>query len=370
MNNIMKIIAFLIVISILTFNCKGQTNIADRLKKPISYLAKIEPSKAGLHPDSIQQMYDALNQETVADFRSLVVIKDHQLVLEDYGNTYWRETIHDIRSAGKSITALLMGIAIDKGLIKDVEQPVYDFFPEVEFRKPPTAVHKNVKIKHLLMMSSGLDADTDDINSKGSAINWLAEEDWLRLVLEIPMKFKSGEKWVYNDACAMLSSAIIQKVSGKTMAEFAEEHLFTPLDIKEYYWYASQKGITAGMGNLYISNLDFAKLGLLVLNKGKWKDTQIISTNWIKEMLTKRLDISKIDPFAGYYGYFWYLAKDKINDTTYEYAFASGNGGNKLYIIPQENMVISIQSSAYGRGYGHTRANFIFESILRAITTK
>ena len=147
-------------------------------------------------------------------------------------------------------------------------------------------------------MSSGLDADTDNSDSPGHAVHWVAENNWVEHALNLPMAFNSGEKWVYNDICAMLTGAIIQEVSGKNLAEFAEEHLFTPLGIKEYYWYTGPNNRTGAMGNLYITVLDFAKIGWLVSNKGKWNGQQIISEKWISEISKKHLDLSAIGSFA------------------------------------------------------------------------
>lgn len=363
----MKPCILMLVFIFLSTSCSSQSLLDQKLKKPLEGLLKVNPQEVGMSSDSIENLLTTFRQSSIVDFRSVVVIKDHQLVLEEYFNSYWRATIHDIRSAGKSVTAILMGIAIDQGLIKDVEQSVFDFFPEYQSGRELSKEHQNIKIKHLLMMSSGLDADAYDINSTGHAIHWLAEDNWLERALALPMKFDAGTKWVYNDVCAMLSSAIIQKVSGQSLGEFAEAHLFGPLGIREYYWYKNVNGITGGMGNLYLTNLDFAKIGLLLVNQGRWKDRQIVSASWIQQMLTKHLDISAVDPFADFYGYFWYIAQTTINGKDCQYYFASGNGGNKLYIVPLQNLVISIQSSAYGKGYGHGRANYIFESVLSAI---
>lgn len=344
----------------------AQKDITDQLKKPIPYLPQSTPNAVGLSQDSIRLLVQQIKDQKKYDMRGLVVIKDDQLVVEEYFNTYWRATLHDIRSAGKSITAILMGIAINKGLIRDVEQPVYEFFQDIPGTVLPTEKHRQIKIKHLLMMSSGLDADFNDLNSTGHVLHWIAEDDWIKSALSLPMKFEPGSQYVYNDVCAMLTGAIIQKVAGQTLEAFAKAHLFDPLDIKDFYWYTTPGGITAGMGNLYLTNLDFAKIGWLLLNKGNWQGQQIVAEDWVVEMSKKRIDISELDPFSNYYGYFWYTAQSTINNQQYEYFLASGNGGNKLYVIPQENMVISIQSSAYGKGYGHFRSKYILEAILRS----
>jgi CubicO group peptidase (beta-lactamase class C family) len=351
-------------------SCFGQSNFVDKLKPAIPDLPGATLASVGMSQDTITKMIHLINTTPPKDFRSVVVIKDGKLVVEEYFNTYWRETIHDIRSAGKSVTCLLLGMAIDKGLVKNVEQSIYDFFPSPKFIKPQKDGHQDIKIKHLLTMSSGLSADVDNENSPGSTENWLTKDNWVDFAIALPMIFTPGEKYVYNDVCPMLIGAIIEEASGKKLSEFAKENLFSPLGIREFYWYTAPNGRTGPMGNLYLSALDFAKIGQLVLNKGQWQGKKIISTKWIEEISRKRFDISKQDPFARDYGYFWYAATKEVNGKKYECIYASGNGGNLLFIVPSENLVVSLFSSAYGPGNGHQRSRNIFGYILKSIVPK
>lgn len=336
----------------------------DPLMPPLPELPPGSWKEAGISEDTIKKVITLINTTPPNDFRSLVVIKDNKLVIEEHFNTYWRETPHDIRSAGKSITALLLGIAIDKGLVKSTEQSIYDFFPKSKFAAPVNDAYKNIKIKHLLTMSSGLDAGNDD--SKGNTGNWLLSSNWVNFGLTLPMIFKPGEKWLYNDVCPMLIGAIIEETSGKKLADFAKENLFTPLGIREFYWYAGPGGRTGPMGNLYISSLDFAKIGVVVLNKGVWNGKKIVSSAWIDEMTRPRFDISKETPASGY-GYFWYIGSKEVRGKKYDYVYASGNGGNLLFVVPSANMVVSITSSAYGQGYGHRRTANVFNYVLSSL---
>lgn len=352
---------FTIIAVIICCSCDFQTN-NNFTSSNVEDLPKIELGNTGMNSDSISRIINLINTVKPFDFRGLVVLKNDSVAIEEYFNTYWRYTIHDIRSAGKSITALLLGIAIDKGLIKGVEQNIYDFFPNHE--KHP---NRNVQIKHLLMMSSGLDADTFDENSEGNGLNWREKDDWVEHVLQLSMKFTPGEKWVYNDACAMMIGAIIEEQSGQKLSDFANEHLFGPLGIREYYWFTGSGGRTGAMGNLYISTLDFAKIGQLVLNNGEWNGKQLISNNWISEISTPRYNIENIVPFAKKYGYFWYFSDYTVNGNNYEYLYAAGNGGNLLFLVPKENMVVALTSSAYGQDRGQFRSNKIFELILESI---
>jgi len=184
------------------------------------------------------------------------------------------------------------------------------------------------------------------------------------------MIFKPGEKYAYNDVCPMLVGAIIEKTSGKKLSEFAREHLFTPLGIREFYWYTAGNGSTGPMGNLYLSALDFTKIGALVLNKGQWNGKQIVSASWIDGLYNTRFDISKQDPFAKTYGYFWFATIKEVGGRKFDCFYASGNGGNLVFVVPSENLVVGLISSAYGQGYGHFRSHTVFEYVLKSLVAK
>ena len=361
-----------LMFSVCIFLARGQTEAQeDGSYLPIGQvLPTISAEQAGIYQDSIDTILTLISGIEIPDFRSLVVIKDGGILIEEYYNTYWSETIHDIRSAGKSITALCMGIAIDQGFVKSENESVYSFFPEVVVPTGRREKNSDITIKHLMIMSSGLDADTDDPSSPGNSANWTSRNDWVSYVLNLDKVFPSGSKWVYNDACPMLCSAIIQKTTGMSMAAFAEKYLFNPLGIREYYWYKSRKGVTGGMGNLYITNLAFAKFGQLILQKGKWGNQQIVSSTWIDKMTSPLIEVSENGPLADGYGYFWYLGHKDIMGKRIDYLFASGNGGNKIYVVPAEQMVISVQSSSYGTGRGHGQADFILTFLLQSLVNK
>jgi CubicO group peptidase (beta-lactamase class C family) len=220
MNYLIKIF---IIVLLASTHCVGQGNLAEKLKRPISDLPRIDLASVKMSKDTITKVIQLINSTPPNDFRGMVVIKDNKLVVEEYFNTYWRETIHDIRSAGKGVTSLLLGIAIDKGLIKDVEQSIYDFLPSPKFNQPAKDAHQDIKIKHLLTMSSGLSADDNDENSPGSSLNWLTKDNWVNFAISLPMIFTPGQKYVYNDVCPMLIGAIIEETSGKKLSDFAKE---------------------------------------------------------------------------------------------------------------------------------------------------
>lgn len=323
--------------------------------------------EAGFNRDSIEALIPILDNFQERDFRGLVVIKDHKVVIEWYYNTFHRNSILDIRSAGKSITALLLGVAIKEGLVQNLEQDVYSFFSKEKYPSMHEDYQK-VKLKHLLDMSSGLDADSDDYQTPGHAGRWISNDEWVEYLLSIPLANKPGEKWVYADINAVLIGAIIEEKSGMSLKDFAKQKVFDPLGIREFYWYTNPSNQTGGAGNLYLSTLDFAKLGVLVANQGKWADQQIIPADYIKQLIKRKaFDLSDWWSLTDSYGMLWYKAQRTFNDKKIEYLFASGNGGNQLVVVPEENMVIALTSTAYGQRYGHARAYDILRRILDAL---
>jgi len=335
--------------------------------KPIPNLPAISPEEAGFNRDSINALDDTISNFQQRDYRTLMVIKDHKMVLEYYYNSFWRYHIHDIRSAGKSITALLLGVAIKDGLIQNLDQDVYSFFPKDKY----PSVHedyKKVKLIHLLNMVSGLDADSDNLETPGHAVKWSAKDEWLSYLLSIPLANKPGKKWVYADINSALIGAIIEEKSGMSLRDFARQKVFDPLDIKEFYWYTNAANQTTASGNLYLSGLDFAKLGLLVANKGKWGEMQLADYDYMNRLLNENSPaIGNYSPLADGYGMLWYRSKRKFGTREVSYLWASGNGGNHLVIVPEENMVIAMTSGGYGNWFPHTRAYFILGKVIQAL---
>lgn len=330
----------------------------------LPYLPTAPPAEVGFNEDSLSNLIDLISDTPPRDFRGLIVIKDDKLVVEEYFHTFWRTSLTDIRSAGKSITALLMGVALQQGLVKSVDDRAYDYL-EIE---PPTQAHAQIKIRHLLSMSAGYDADSDDGDTPGQAGQWMGLDDWTSYIQNVPMARKPGDRWVYGDLNSQLVGTIIENTSGMSLTDFARKHLFGPMDIREYFWQQSAAGSTVASGNLFLTALDFAKFGWLTLNKGKWQGEQLISEAYVNEMIGKQIEIpADYFGFPVDYGYLWYTRTRTMAGREVTYHYASGNGGNYIIVIPEENMVISLVSTAYGPYHGHGRSMRIFEILMEAL---
>ena len=200
-------------------------------RSSIPNLPKMSLKNAGFNSDSIRVLDDYIANYGQNDFKGMVVIKDHKIVIEYYYGQTGRSDINDVRSTGKSFTALLLGIAIEEGIVKNLELDVYSFFHK---KKYPN-VHedyKKVKIKHLLDMSSGLNADSEDWKTPGHAGQWMEKDEWVQYLLGIPLVKEPGEQWVYADINAALIGAIIEEKSGMSLNDFAKKRVFEPLGIK------------------------------------------------------------------------------------------------------------------------------------------
>ncbi|NJB72320.1 CubicO group peptidase (beta-lactamase class C family) [Saonia flava] len=356
----------IIVLYLLFFVYTGQAQLTDKLKPSISGLSTISLEKAGFHKDSILNLLSLINNTPPNDFRGLVVIKNNKIVLEEYFNTYWRNSIHDIRSAGKSVTALLLGIALEEGLVQNLDQNVYSFFDKSKYPNI-NKDYKQVTLRHLLNMSSGLDADTNNPQTTGHAVNWIAKDNWRDFLLQVPLTSVPGSRYIYADINPLLISSIIEETSGMSLKDFAKKKLFNPLGIDQVYWYTNSAGQTGAAGNLYISTLDFAKLGVLVANEGRWGNRQIINPDFIRSLYEETFDLTQDNPYSDGYGMLWYKSHRTFGVNKLDYIYASGNGGNLLIVVPEIEMVIALTSSAYGPGIGHGRSYTIMSKILASI---
>ena len=273
-------------------------------KAPDDWIAVGLPDDVGM--DSLK--LDGLIQKTQrGDFKnihSILVIKDGKLVVEQYFNGFHRGDLETLRSATKSITSILVGIAIDKGLISSVNERIERFFPEYaqswDERKRP------ITVRDLLTMTAGFDWDQSSLANPGDPSNHGSEsemersDDMIKFVLQRPMRDIPGTRFEYNSGATILLAGILQKSSGMQVDEFARRNLFAPLGIERVDWWRQKRdGMPLTHAGLFLRPIDMAKIGYLVLNDGKWNGRQIVSEQWISQSTAPSLNPR--------YGYQWWL---------------------------------------------------------------
>ncbi|NQY29800.1 MAG: serine hydrolase [Flavobacteriaceae bacterium] len=316
---------------------------------------------------------EALNRKIAEgrfeNINGIVVIKEGELLIEEYFNGETRDSLHDPRSVGKSIASTMMGIAIEENFIKNENTLLKDFYDLKSFKNYSTK-KDSITLKSLLTMSSVFLGDDSDYNSLGNEENMYPTSNWVQFTLDLPIqKDKTiGEDFAYFTAGVVILGDIIHKSVPKGLVSYADKKLFAPLGITNYQWeYTPQKvGNTAG--GIRLRAIDFAKYGQLYKNKGLWNGTQILNKQWVEKSLGKQIKQS----FDGdSYGYLFWNKTYKNNDKEYEVSFCSGNGGNKIFVFKDIPFVIVITSSAYNNPNAHANADKIMtEYIIPAIITE
>jgi CubicO group peptidase (beta-lactamase class C family) len=320
-----------------------------------------DAAESGVDNAALKEIYADMVRDPERDLKGIVIVRHAHLVSEHYFNGDTADSLHDIRSATKSLTSLLMGVAVQKGLVHNVDDSIALYLPGL-----PKDGKEKITIKDLLTMRSGLDAYDDEASSPGNENTLDASSDWIRTVYAIPMKLSPGSKYVYCSLNAFLTGAIIENVSRMPLDQFARTNLFGPLGIENYSWRHVPIGRTTGQGNLSITTRDAAAIGELILDDGVVHGKRVLSHEWITNSVASQVAISDSDPYADFYGYMWYTKGEPVGTREVEVHFASGNGGNKIYIVPSFDMVVAITSSAYGKSYGQRRSQDILLKVLAA----
>ena len=283
------------------------------------------PEEQKMDSTKLEEMMEHIDEHDYA-IDSILVVRNGYIVWEEYPSFYTMTTPHQIRSATKSFTSAVLGIAIQEGYIENVDQKVVDFFPEKNIQNLDSR-KESITIEHLLTMSEGLDW----FHSLGGTTGEMfASRDWVQFVLNRPMVREPGEEWYYHGGASHLLSAIITETTGRSAYEFAREFLFDPLNMTSVSWPPDPQGNSMGYSDLYISSRDMAKFGYLFLNNGSWEGEQIISEEWVAESIK-----SHFFPYEGQgYGYQWWTIP---HTRIYQ---ASGLYGQRILVIPELDMVI------------------------------
>jgi len=291
---------------------------------------------------------------------SIIVYSNNEIKFEKYYNGFSKDSVHQIQSQTKSIMALLMGIAIDKGYIKSENELVSKYYPDHFNGNDP--LKSSVTIRDLLTMSAGFEWEEmmplNDPNNDN--IKMFQSGNWLNFALTRPMAKKPFTEFKYNSGLPMITAGIIEKATKMKLDEFAKKYLFEPLQIKKFRWLKDSNGFCHAGGGLYLKPIDVMKIGILLLNQGKWENKQVISANWINKSTTSyistSLDIST-------YGYFLWIREMNLNNgKTTRVITAEGYGGQKLYLFPEYKLIIAFTEQNYNTP--QVGPMFINESIL------
>ncbi|MBL8153401.1 MAG: serine hydrolase [Anaerolineae bacterium] len=279
------------------------------------------PEEQGIDSSGLAKMIDVARQMGT-NLHSVVIVRNGHLILDASFFPNNSSTPHELASVTKTIVGTLVGIAIDRGDIEGVDQPVLDFFPEVS---APSPEQRAMTIKHLLTMTSGLQC--------GDYAGWIASPDSVAYIWAQPMSSQPPAPFHYCGQDSHLLSAIVSRATGMPTQEFARAYLFEPLGISEWTWATDPQGIPIGESRLALSPLDVAKIGQLYLQEGQWNGQQIVSANWV-EAATRIQVVASQGGTGQDFGYHaWWMRPDK------DVYMAIGSGGQFIIVTPSEKLV-------------------------------
>ena len=301
-------------------------------------------------PDDLRsRLTTTLDSGHAPGLHGIVVIRDGQVLLEHYGTgedhawgtslgvvSFGRDTLHDVRSVTKSVTALLYGIALGERRVPDPAEPLLRQFPEYhDLNADPQ--RGQLTVEHALTMSLGLEWNEDVPYDRpdNAEIAMELAPDRYRFVLERPIVEPPGARWTYCGGATALLGRLISNGTGRPLPEYARETLFVPLGIEEFEWMAGADGVASAASGLRMRPRDMAKIGELVLARGQ----DLVPADWIRVMLQPRLSTE----WGGRYGYQWYVEES----AGYQWVAGMGNGGQRVIVVPDLNLVAAITAGNY-----------------------
>lgn len=261
----------------------------------------------------------------------------------NYFNPWWhpfyrRGDLHTLQSITKSITSAIIGVAIARGDFPSLDKPVLEFFDasqvsNVDDRK------RRMTVRHLLTMTSGLawteQGDPGDVERMESSF------DWVKFTIDLPMAEEAGVTVNYSSGATQLLSHVFHVATGQDIEEYAARHVFAPMQITRWFWKRTPTGLADTEGGLYLTPEDVAKFAHLYLRNGKWKERQLVSSEWVKASLLPGALRRKDGDFAYRYGYSWHLYSWGEDEKHFAFAGA-GYGGQRAIAIPEFDLIIVI----------------------------
>jgi CubicO group peptidase (beta-lactamase class C family) len=303
--------------------------------------------------------------EEFGQITSLLVAQGGQLVHEQYldGDA---ETQRNTRSCTKTVTGLLLGIAIEQGLVESVETPVAELLGDVRATHHPDARKDAITLEDLLTMSSCLECDDANAFSAGNEERMYLVEDWVQFAFDLPIRgwpswtqppdrSPYGRSFSYCTAGVVMLGVALERSVGERLSDFARRTLFEPLGVEQAEWQLTPLGQTSTAGGLLLTSRALVALGNLALEKG----AGIVPAAWIAESTRAQVRIDD----ATEYGYLWWLRSFAGHASCY----MTGTGGNRVHVFPALDLVVVITTTNFGVPGAHALSDrLLTERVLPA----
>jgi len=319
--------------------------------------------------DALDRMSAAIARGEFARTESVIVQRLGEAPYEFYAAGTHRGALRNTRSATKTVAGMLVGAAIDRGILPGVQARVLPYFEEGPRRAGGHPRKEEMTVEDLLTMSSCLECDDANPFSRGNEERMYLVEDWTQFTLELPVRATwpsehPRREFSYCTAGVGLLGDLLTRATGRDLGAFAQEVLFGPLGIDDARWKRTPLGVAFTGGGLELTSVDLAKLGLLYLDEGRFGDAEVLTEGWVRSSLSAHVEVDEDTR----YGYLWWLRTLRSQAGTTEVCLMQGNGGNKVCIVPDARAVVVITATNFGvEGMHELSDSLLVDFILPAL---
>ncbi|HWT52731.1 MAG TPA: serine hydrolase [Caulobacter sp.] len=305
--------------------------------------------------------------QTWKDVDSVLIFQGGKLVLEEYFYGYDRDTPHQLRSATKSVVSAVVGAAVANGAVT-LDEPVLPRLGYATVANPDPR-KSAITLRHLLTLQSGLDCDDHVAGSPGGENQLYGAPDWIRVMVDLKMVDKPGTVGRYCTGAVFLAGRTVEKATGRALPDYAQEHLFGPLGVRraDWTWNHDLTSANKQFGMMYMRPRDMLKFGMLYANEGRWGKKQVLPAAWVKASLSSLSRVENTD-----YGYLWWRMSVQVatpdGPRRVYMSAAQGNGGQKIYLVPELDLIAVFTGSRYNTG-GAPPNKIMAEVVLPALIT-
>lgn len=283
------------------------------------YFRRSTPERHNISSKRIYGMLAALENEKRANMHSIMLLSGGEVISEcsvaGYSSTAW----HISHSMAKTVTGMIVGVMVDRGLL-DTERRLVDIFPEISYRDKK---FPDITIHHLLSMTAGVEFAEAGV---------VTETDWTATFFSSAVRFAPGSQFAYNSMNSYILARVCERVGGRSFCEIARKEFFTPLGIESYFWEKSPEGVEKGGWGLYLSPESWARIGFMLMNGGSFMGQRILSENWISRSTSTHATVPEIN--GGFnYGYHIWVSREGG-----ELLF-NGMLGQNVWICPKNNIM-------------------------------